>query len=247
MVRIVAAIAVGLAVTQVSNLITTVYLHRGLTHRALTYRPGISWVFRFVIWISTGMKPREWVAVHRKHHAHTDTEQDPHTPTVYGWFKVLVTNAALYRRAARTADTVRKYAKDVPRDRWDRLMFDRAVVGLGLGITALILLLGVVPGLIASVVHAVFYLGIGGAVNGPGHHFGRRPYENSATNQQWLAWLSAGEGLHNNHHAAPTSARLSLNKGEIDPGWWFIALAKRLGQATIRLDHVKLKESAKYA
>ncbi len=247
MVRIVAAIAVGLAVTQVSNLITTVYLHRGLTHRALTYRPGISWVFRFVIWISTGMKPREWVAVHRKHHAHTDTEQDPHAPTVYGWFKVLVTNAALYRRAARAADTVKKYAKDVPRDRWDRLMFDRAFVGLGLGITALILLLGVVPGLIASVVHAVFYLGIGGAVNGPGHHFGRRPYENSATNQQWLAWLSAGEGLHNNHHAAPTSARLSLNKGEIDPGWWFIALAKWLGQATIRLDHVKLKESAKYA
>jgi stearoyl-CoA desaturase (Delta-9 desaturase) len=241
MIRIVAAIAIGLAVTQVSNLVTTIYLHRGLTHRALTYRPGISWVFRLIIWVSTGMKPREWVAVHRKHHAFTDTEQDPHAPIIYGWRKVLLTNAALYRRVARKPETVQKYAKDIRRDSWDRLFFDRALVGLGLGIAALIALLGVWPGLVASVVHAVSYLLIGGAVNGPGHQFGRRPYQNSATNQQWLAWLSAGEGLHNNHHAAPTSARLSLNKGEVDPGWWFIALARSLGQAKIRLDHVKLK------
>ncbi len=241
MIRIVIAVGVGWAVTQASNLVTTIYLHRGLTHRALTYRPGISWVFRFVIWISTGMKPREWVAVHRKHHAFTDTEQDPHTPEIHGWRKVLLTNAALYRRAARDPETVRKYAKDIRRDAWDRVLFDHALVGLALGIAALISILGVVPGLVGSVVHAVSYLLIGGAVNGPGHRFGRRPYENSATNQQWLAWLSAGEGLHNNHHAAPTSARLALNKGEVDPGWWFIALARSLGQASIRLDHVKLK------
>jgi stearoyl-CoA desaturase (Delta-9 desaturase) len=235
------AILIGLAVTQVANLITTIYLHRALTHKALTYRPGISFVFRAVLWVSTGMKAREWVAVHRKHHAHTDTAQDPHTPVVYGWYKVLLTNAALYRRAARSPENVQKYAKDLPPDAWDRVLFDRAIVGLGLGITALILLLGPWAGLVASVVHAVCYLAIGGAVNGIGHHFGKRPHDNSATNQQWLAWLSAGEGLHNNHHAAPTSARLALRAGEIDPGWWFISLARWLGQATIRLDHAKLK------
>jgi stearoyl-CoA desaturase (Delta-9 desaturase) len=245
MVRLLVALITAVAVTQVSNLITTVWLHRALAHKALTFDRRLTFGFRVVIWLSTGMKPREWVAVHRKHHAHTDTPDDPHSPKVHGWVKVQLANAAMYRSHARDGVTVQKYAKDMPADRWDTLLFDRAFLGLGIGIAALIAMFGPVAGLIASVVHAVFYLSIGGAVNGIGHTFGKRPdTTNSATNSQWLAWVSAGEGLHNNHHAKPTSARLSLRKGEIDPGWWFIAAARKMKLAELRLEPVVLQAAA---
>jgi stearoyl-CoA desaturase (Delta-9 desaturase) len=237
--RFILAVVTAIAVTQVSNLITTVWLHRSLAHKSLTFDRRLSFAFRWVIWLSTGMKPREWVAVHRKHHAHTDTPDDPHSPKVEGWGRVQFLNAAMYRRHARDGVTVNKYAKDLPADRWDKLVFDHALVGLGLGIAMLIVMFGPVCGLVASVIHAVFYLSISGAVNGIGHTFGRRPDEtSSATNSQWLAWLSGGEGLHNNHHAKPTSATLALRKGEVDPGWWFIRLAKKLHLARLRHDNV---------
>jgi stearoyl-CoA desaturase (Delta-9 desaturase) len=244
MPNIVLALLVGLAVAQIGTFATTVYLHRALTHRALTVKPVLAFSMRLVTWLTTGIKPREWVAVHRKHHAFTDTAEDPHSPAQLGWLRVLLTNPALYRRTARKPETVARYAKDLPPDRWDRLVFDHAFVGLGIGITALILWLGPLYGLVAAVVHTVVYLGIGGAVNGVAHHFGKQPYDNSATNLQSLAFVTWGEGLHNNHHAAPTSARFSLHKREIDIGWWVIALFRRVGLADVRLDEVKLLPSA---
>ena len=99
---------------------------------------------------------------------------------------------------------------------------------------ALVLLIGPIAGLVAVGFHFVLYLQLSGAVNAIAHTFGRRPFQNSATNLQWLAWLTCGEGLHNNHHAAPTSARFSLDTGQHDPGWWFIRIARRFGWATIR-------------
>ena len=240
---IVFALVTAVAVTQISNLVTTVYLHRALAHKALTLHPIMAWTCKLVLWLSTGMKAREWVAVHRKHHAYTDTVQDPHSPKIYGWLKVQLANAAMYRRVARTKGTVEKYARDLPRDRWDRFVFDRAFVGLGLGIAMLIWIFGPWLGVVAAVVHMAFYLGIGGAVNGIGHHFGRRPYDNSATNLHWLAMVSGGEGYHNNHHAAPTSARLSLHRGEVDFGWWAIKLASLIGLAKVRLETPKLKRT----
>jgi len=244
MPKIILALLAGLAIAQIATLATTVYLHRALTHRALTVRRPLAFSFRVVTWLTTGLKPREWVAVHRKHHAFADTPEDPHSPKVLGWLRVQVTNAALYRRCARNPDTVARYAKDLPPDRWDRWVFDRAFLGLGIGIAALIVLFGPVYGLIAAVVHTISYLAIGGSVNGIAHHFGRRPYDNSATNLQWLAFFTWGEGLHNNHHAAPTSARFSLHKREIDIGWWSVALFRSLGLAKVRLDEVKLLPSA---
>lgn len=244
MPKIIVALLAGLVIAQIATLATTVYLHRALTHRALTVRPPLAFAFRALTWLTTGLKPREWVAVHRKHHAFTDTPEDPHSPMVLGWLRVQVTNPALYRRCARNPDTIRRYAKDLPPDRWDRWVFDRAFIGLGIGITALILVFGPVYGLVVAVVHTVCYLAIGGAVNGVAHHFGRRPYDNSATNLQWLAFLTWGEGLHNNHHAAPTSARFSLHKREIDIGWWSVAVFRWLGLAHVRLDEVKLLPSA---
>jgi stearoyl-CoA desaturase (delta-9 desaturase) len=234
MLPVLGAVLLGLFIAQVALLVTTVYLHRCLAHRALRLSPGVLVVCRVLIWAGTGTRPRQWVAVHRKHHAFTDTARDPHSPLVFGYARVQFANALLYRKVARDPAAVARYARDLPADRWDRVLFDHALVGLGLGVGILVLLLGWQLALVAAGVHAAYYLLSGGAINGVGHRFGRRPFDNLATNNQWLAWLVVGEGLHNNHHAATTSSRLSLAKGEFDPGWWAIRLLVRLHLATLR-------------
>jgi stearoyl-CoA desaturase (Delta-9 desaturase) len=230
----------GLVVSLIANTATTVYLHRALSHRALSLSPLAAGAFRVIVWITTGIRPRQWVAVHRKHHAYTDVEGDPHSPVLLGWWKVQMNNVALYRSEARNPDTLARYGRDLPADRWDRALFDRSLVGLGLGTGLLMLAMGPVAGALAAFVHLNLYLGGSAAVNAIGHHFGRRPYPNSAGNLQWLALLTAGEGLHNNHHAAPTSARLSHRWFEIDPGWWVIRTLSWFRLATVRLNDIRL-------
>jgi stearoyl-CoA desaturase (delta-9 desaturase) len=232
----VVAVIVGLAVCQVAIFLTTIVLHRTLAHKGVTLRPGLLFACRVVLWVTTGIRPRQWVAVHRRHHAFTDVEGDPHSPLISGFAAVQFGNVVLYRRAARDGTTVARYAKDMPPDRWDRVLFDHALVGLAVGIGLLFAVFAGDWRLVAIVVavHTVSYLLLNSAVNAVGHRFGTRPYVGLAANSQWLAWLTAGEGLHSNHHAAPTSARLALRKGEIDPGWWVISLWRRLHWATVR-------------
>jgi len=227
-------LVVGLVVTQVAILATTVYLHRGLAHRGLTTHPALAFAIRVLLWVSTGMRPREWAAVHRRHHAATDTPDDPHSPAVVGFWRVQLANAALYRRVARDGVTTEKYARDLPPDRFDRWFFDHAFLGLGIGITLLIVTLGWSTGLFAAVVHTVGYLGLSGAINAVGHTVGKRPAENSGTNLRLLALVTAGEGLHNNHHAAPTSARFSFRRTELDPGWWTVRALGAIGLVKVR-------------
>jgi stearoyl-CoA desaturase (delta-9 desaturase) len=238
--RILIAILVGLVVCQIATLVTTVYLHRALAHRAITLKPGLAAVCRVLVWITTGLRPRQWVAVHRRHHAYTDVEGDPHSPVLEGFAAVQFGNVGLYRRVAKNKAEVAHWARDLTPDRWDRILFDHAILGLSTGIGLLCVVLGWELGLIAAAVHAVSYLLLSAAVNAVGHTYGRRPYGGYAANTQWLAWLASGEGLHNNHHAAPTSARLSLAKGEVDPGWWFIRFARKFGWLTIRHEQPKL-------
>ncbi len=228
------AVIIGLVTTQAAFVVTTVYLHRTLAHRAIKLKPPVSFACRVVIWIATGTRPRQWVAVHRKHHAFTDKEGDPHSPAVFGFSAVQFGNAILYRRVARNRDAVARYARDLPGDRWDKLLFDHALLGLGVGIAILVGLFGWEIGLIAAAVHATAYILGGGAINAIGHTWGKRPHDNLATNNQWLAWLVAGEGLHNNHHAATTSGRMSMAQGEIDPGWWAVRILVLLRLATVR-------------
>ena len=216
------ALIVGTTVSMIAFMATTVYLHRALAHRALALRAVAAHGFRFVIWVTTGIRPRQWVAVHRKHHAFTDVEGDPHSPVLNGWVKVQLMNVAMYRREARNPRTVQRYARDVPPTRLDRMFYDHALVGLGLGVVVLCAVVGWQVGLLAAFVHVNLYLAGSAAVNAIGHHFGRRPYDNNAGNLQWLALVTAGEGLHNNHHAKPTAAKLSHRWFEIDPGWWVI-------------------------
>ncbi len=227
-------ILVGLLVTEAAILATTVYLHRGLAHRGLEVHPAAALPLRFFLWITTGMRPREWAAVHRKHHAATDTAEDPHSPIVHGFWRVQLANAALYRKVARDGVTVEKYGRDLPPDKWDKVLFDHAFLGLGIGIVLLCLVLGWPTGLLAAGVHTVAYLGLSGAINAVGHTKGTRPHENSATNGRFLAMFTAGEGLHNNHHAAPTSARFSFRRSELDPGWWAIRALSSVKLAKVR-------------
>ncbi|MEI8023877.1 MAG: fatty acid desaturase [Actinomycetota bacterium] len=238
------ALLVGFSVTTLANLGTTVYMHRALAHKALTLHPIASFCARLTVWLSTGIRPRQWVAVHRKHHAFTDQEGDPHSPVLLGWKNVQMRNVVLYRISANDPQTVERYAKDLPQTRLDKLFFDRSLVGLGLGIALLVFVFGPMIGLLAAVVHLNAYLAGSAAVNAIAHHFGRKPYANGAGNLQWLALLTAGEGLHNNHHAAPTSARLSHRWYELDPGWWLIRGLSAVKLAKVRLATVRLKPSA---
>jgi stearoyl-CoA desaturase (delta-9 desaturase) len=228
------ALLVGLAVSQLGILLTTVWLHRGLAHRALTVNGPLTVVFRVAIWITTGIRPRQWVAVHRKHHAFTDVAGDPHSPILEGFAAVQFGNVVLYRRVAKDNLTVARYARDLPADAWDRVLFDHAIIGLSIGIGMLCLVFGWQIGLVAAGIHAVSYLLLSASINAIGHTFGKQPAPVTARNSQWLALITSGEGLHNNHHAAPTSARLALASGEIDPAWWFIKPLAALGWVQIR-------------
>ena len=240
-----AAVAAAI-VNTIAMTCTTVYLHRAVSHRAVTFHPAVAWVFRLCIWLTTGIKPSQWAAVHRKHHAHTDAEGDPHSPVLLGWRTVQVKNVALYRDALSDPGIIDRYARDIVDDAWDRRFFGHHKTGLGLGIAILVVVLGPVSGLLAAFIHANVYLAGNAAVNALGHHFGRRPYDNSAaTNLQWLAFFTMGEGLHNNHHAAPSSPRLSHRRGEIDPGWWVIRTLQRFRLATLRFEGVRLLPAAK--
>ena len=136
-------ILIGFLLTQVAVFSTTLYLHRELTHKAVTFNPIINEFFRFAVWVTSGIRPRQWVAVHRKHHAHTDTEEDPHSPLVLGWKKVQLMNVFLYRKAANDEKTLANYARDLPQRTTDRLFYDHAILGLGLLFTGLVFSFGI--------------------------------------------------------------------------------------------------------
>jgi stearoyl-CoA desaturase (delta-9 desaturase) len=242
------ALGLGFVVTQLAIIVTSVWLHRSLAHKSLTVSAPVTLAFRFFIWVTTGMKPREWAAIHRKHHAATDTVEDPHSPIVHGFWRVQLGNVGLYRRAARDVEIARKYGRDLPSDRLDRLFFDHALLGLGIGIAIMVgicelLGLGWQIGLLASGLHALMYVMLSGAINAIGHRIGRRPYDNSATNLRGLAMITGGEGLHNNHHAVATSARFSLHKGEPDPGWWTIRTLVAMKLAKLRHTDIRPRQT----
>src|SRR3989475_2257595 len=161
---------VGIALTQIAVVATSVYLHRTLAHRALAVHPVDDLVFRIVLWLTTGQRRQEWVAVHRKHHAFTDREGDPHSPRLLGLWRVQLLNAYYYQREARNPDTIRKFAPDLAEDRLDRAVFSKGMAGPGLGIALLCFLLRIGPGVIAALSHAVLYLLVlAPLINGVGH------------------------------------------------------------------------------
>src|SRR3989441_601755 len=214
---------VAIALTQTAVVATSVYLHRTLAHRALAVHPVADVLFRTVLWLTTGQLRQEWVAVHRKHHAFTDREGDPHSPRLLGLWRVQLLNAYYYQREARNPDTIKKFAPDLPEDRLDRAVFSKGLVGPGLGIALLCLLFGIGPGLVVALAHAVLYVGVlAPLINGVGHWRGAQNFTNTAYNSVVLAWLTAGESLHNNHHAEPRAPKFSVRRVEFDPSWLLI-------------------------
>lgn len=242
------SLVVAFCLIQVAVFATTIYLHRTATHRALILHPAAAWVFRFMLWTTTGILPREWVAVHRKHHAFTDEEGDPHSPHLEGFWAVQLGNLFYYIREARNAEVVEKYARDIKEDVWDRWIFNYGWVGPVLGTVILCSVIGIGWGLLAAGLHAVIYVFVlSSSINGLCHYAGYRNFMNTATNLRFLALLTGGEGLHNNHHGFPRSPKFSFRPSEIDPAWPIIWLLVRLKLArpyrTIEQSQLQPQES----
>lgn len=212
-------------VIQAAVFSTTIYLHRTLAHRSIILHPAIAWAFRVTLWLTTGMVAREWVAVHRKHHAFTDEEGDPHSPYLEGFWAVQLGNVFYYIKEAKNKSVVEKYARDMQDDVWDRWCFNYGAFGPIAGISLLCVTLGLGWGLLAAGIHAVTYIFVlSSSINGLCHQVGYKNFENTATNIRILALLTGGEGLHNNHHGFPRSPKFSFKASEIDPAWPVIKL-----------------------
>jgi stearoyl-CoA desaturase (delta-9 desaturase) len=219
------SMAVAVALIQTAVFSTTIFLHRTAAHRAIVLHPAVAWAFRCALWITTGISTREWVAVHRKHHAFTDEEGDPHSPYLEGFWSVQLGNVFLYIKEAKNRDVLEKYAKDIKEDRWDRALFNRGLLGPVVGTTALCFVIGLWPGLLAAALHGVIYVFIlSSSINGLCHQVGYKNFHNTATNLRVLALLTGGEGLHNNHHGVPRSPKFSFKPSEFDPAWPIIKL-----------------------
>jgi stearoyl-CoA desaturase (Delta-9 desaturase) len=224
----------AVALAQTAVLATSLYLHRALAHRSVAVHPAADLLFRTVLWLTTGQDRREWVAVHRKHHAFTDRDGDPHSPRLRGFGRVQFLNAYYYMREAQNPETIRRFASDIREDRLDRAVFSWGWVGLALGATLLCLVLGLGPGLIAASVHAVLYVFVlAPLINGLGHWRGAQNFSNTAYNSPVLAWVTAGESLHNNHHAHPRSPKFSVRWFEFDPSWLAIRALATVGLLAI--------------
>ena len=214
----------------------TLYLHRDATHRSLDLHPVLRHIFRAWLWLSSGIVTREWVAVHRKHHARCETTEDPHSPVVFGLKKVLLEGAELYQAVARSPDLHAKFGRGTPDDWMERNVYARhRNKGIVLMVLADLLLFGV-PGIIIIAVQMLAMpLMAAGVINGIGHYYGYRNFEcpDAARNIMPWGFIVAGEELHNNHHAFPSSAKFSIHRWEFDIGWLYIRIFQAFGLAKV--------------
>lgn len=230
----------AIAVMQLSTFATTIYLHRAMAHKGLRLHPAVAWMAQVELWLFTGIVTREWVAVHRKHHHYTDEEGDPHSPRLVGLWNVLLWNALYYAREASKPEVIEKYTRDMPRSAAEFVM-SRGWLGLTLGITAFSAAFwvlngswpGAVIGCVAYIVQGLGYIVLNALINGACHVLGYKNFNNTATNLRFVAWITGGEGLHNNHHQYPAAAKLAMNRKrwEFDPAWPVIKFLTRLSLA----------------
>ena len=230
-------VAYTLAVTHVTIAGVTIYLHRCQAHRALDLHPVVSHFFRFWLWLSTGMVTREWAAIHRKHHAKCETEQDPHSPQTRGLKKVLLEGSELYREESRNLETLQKYGHGTPDDWIERNLYTRfSFAGVYLTLALNVALFGVIGISVFAVQMLWIPIFAAGVINGLGHWWGYRSWDSPDASTNIAPWgiLIGGEELHNNHHAFASSAKLSSKWYEFDIGWMYIRILSILGLATVR-------------
>ncbi len=226
-----------LIVTHITIACVTLYLHRSQAHRAVTFHPAVAHFMRFWLWLTTGMVTREWVAVHRRHHQASDTPGDPHSPQIYGIWRVLFGGAFLYVRAKQNSDMVDTLGRGTPAD-WLELHLYSARPTLGIGILLVLntLMFGWWGLLIWGIQMIWIPFWAAGVINGLAHWWGYRNTDTKDTSRNlvpWAFWIG-GEELHNNHHANGASAKFSQRRWEFDIGWMYIRLLQSLRLATVR-------------
>ena len=233
-----------LATTHVTIAAVTIFLHRSQAHRALDLHAIPSHFFRFWLWIGTGMVTKEWVAIHRKHHAKCETVDDPHSPQTRGLDTVMWRGAELYRAESRNAETLKKFGHGTPDDWMERNVYTRyGWQGVGLMLILDLALFGAVGATVWAVQMLWIPFWAAGVVNGVGHFWGYRNFEAQDASTNLVPWglVIGGEELHNNHHTYPTSAKFSVKPYEFDVGWVYIRLMQTLGWATVKKVPPKLQ------
>ena len=239
---------VGLAfvLTHISIIAVTTYLHRSQAHRSVTFHPVVSHFFRFWVWFTTSMLTNEWVAVHRKHHAKVETEEDPHSPQQKGFWSILLLGVVHYRRCKADRETVKKYSTGTPDDWVERNVYQRSHYGGVFSLLTIdIVLFGFVVGFLLWFIQIMWVpFWAAGVVNGAGHFLGYRNYKtkDASTNISPIGFIIGGEELHNNHHAYPNSPKLSSKWYEIDMGWFYILLLEKVRLAKVNRSAIISKE-----
>ncbi|MEO8333063.1 MAG: fatty acid desaturase [Gallionella sp.] len=230
-------VLVTLALTHVTIASVTIYLHRHQSHHALELHPVTSHFFRFWLWLTTGIVTKEWVSIHRKHHAKCETEDDPHSPQILGINKVLLEGYELYRNEAGNSETLEKYGRHTPDDWLERNLYSRhSMLGIMLVLVIDVLLFGAIGLTIWAVQMAWIPVTAAGIINGAGHYWGYRNYQPADASTNLLPWgiLIGGEELHNNHHTYIGSAKLSSKWYEFDIGWLYIRILSALRLAEVK-------------
>lgn len=226
-----------LVMTHITIVGVTLYLHRSQAHRGVDLHPAVAHFFRFWLWMTTGMVTKEWVSIHRKHHARCEREGDPHSPMIYGIGKVMFRGAELYRDESKNAETLKKFGYGTPDDWMERNVYSKhSALGILIMLGIDLALFGAIGLTVWAVQMAWIPFWAAGVVNGLGHYWGYRNFASpdTSTNVFPIGLIIGGEELHNNHHAYGTSAKFSSRWFEIDIGWGYLQILKFLGLANIR-------------
>ncbi|WP_353171848.1 DesA family fatty acid desaturase [Paracandidimonas soli] len=237
-------VIITLVLTHITIISVTVFLHRSQAHRGLDLHPAVMHFFRFWLWMTTGMVTKEWVAIHRKHHAKVEREGDPHSPMVFGLSKVFFRGAELYREEATNPETLKRFGHGTPDDWIERKLYSRhSLLGIMIMLGIDLALFGVLGLAVWAVQMAWIPFWAAGVVNGLGHFWGYRNYASPDTSTNVAPWgiIIGGEELHNNHHAYGTSAKFSAKWYEFDLGWGYIRALELLGLAKVKKRAPKLK------
>jgi len=232
-----------LGVTHVTIAAVTIFLHRSQAHRALDLHPAVMHFFRAWLWLTTGMVTKEWVAIHRKHHAKCETVDDPHSPQTRGIKTVLLQGSELYRTEAKNQETISKFGHGTPNDWIERNLYTRfSWQGVGVMMLVNLFLFGAIGASVWAIQMLWIPITAAGIINGLAHWWGYRNFEapDASTNISPWGIIIGGEELHNNHHTYPTSAKLSVKPYEFDIGWAYIRGMEMLGLATVRKTPPKL-------
>jgi len=230
---------VALIDTHITTASVTLYLHRCQTHRSMTFHPLVEHFMRFWLWVRTAMPTKEWVAVHRCHHAHVDTDEDPHSPIFYGIWRVVFLGTGLYHRVAKNDEVVAQYGKGTPDDVLERSLYTPlSVMGPVVTLVTNAWLFGVWGLGMWLIEMAWIPFFAAGVINGLGHWWGYRNFDtpDHSKNLPGRYWslLTCGEALHNNHHHVQNAVKFSVRPGELDPGYWYFCALKAVGLARPR-------------